>query len=895
MSSIGTSNIWTEVPEPVSKAVEAFGLGELGLSALCDLVAGALKNDPATAEPIHELLDEELKARNLTIADYGELVEIVGAVVSEHIPTEASGKTPEESGIYRVIDEHTLIPTNITDWGEDGSADAEGVEKEGDADTHLFELKADPQSDGQDKLVAAKPVEVGPGTVLRERFRLEEEVARGSMGIVYRAVDLIKLDAGAMDPQVAIKVVSPEFADNRNALRTFQNEVANTQHLSHPHIIHLFELDCDDGCHFITMEWLEGKSLAELLDDSQGSALEPVQTYAIIEQLCDAMIYAHEHGVVHADIKPGNVFLLETGEVKLIDFGIAKADVAWQGKDSAEMDKFQAVALTPAYAGCERLEHAAPNEKDDLYSLACLIYRLLAGRRVFGSLNALEAEEQGTEVVAIGGMDDKRRDALAKALAFRREDRQASVREFADEFGRRLVPREPDAEIWEQAAGDTARLPALDVDEEIQVDDEETVLSEAADDFDVGSVEFDFSSTAGSEGGTESDLHVIFEAAARGEAGVEEELAAMGQGEEIVLSSGPDPVAVPFELPPPQIEKVKQRRRRKSAVMYKKAAASVAAAVVLVLVAWLWSGGDEKAPEQKPAVEPLVQNEVISEPIIEPIIEPIAEPVAKPAPVVAPLVQNEVISEPIIEPVIEPIAEPVAKPAPVVAPLVQNEVISESAIEPMVEPAVEAIVEPDAELVAAQLALTEAVVEPEVQEVVAAEIPLQAEFSDDSLAVPAELAATAGVEEDSVGSTESESPMNDLPETDMPAMEGLIVGGFVSMEMPAANDQPAPEQAETPAFDPNEAVALSELEFVKYVEPQYPSSSLGRRYEGTVVVEFRVDTEGSTFDIEVVENALPGRFRSPSIAAVKKWRFKPYLNDGRPVEVLSRVSLRFAN
>jgi len=143
MSSTGASNIWTVVPEPVTKALKAFGLGEIDLSELRRVVVAALKDDPATAEPIHELLDEGLKARSLTIADYGELVDIVGVVVSEHIPTATSDKAPEASGLYRVIDEHTLIPTNITDWGKDISAEAGSVQQESAAGTHPLEIEAD--------------------------------------------------------------------------------------------------------------------------------------------------------------------------------------------------------------------------------------------------------------------------------------------------------------------------------------------------------------------------------------------------------------------------------------------------------------------------------------------------------------------------------------------------------------------------------------------------------------------------------------------------------------------------------------------------------------------------------------------------------------------------------
>ena len=305
--------------------------------------------------------------------------------------------------------------------------------------------------------VNALASEVAAGEILRDRFRLEEEVARGSVGVVFRATDLMKLEANAEDPLVAVKLVTAEFMNDKNALRAFQNEVANTQHLSHPNIVHLFELNRDGDRIFITMEWLEGESLAGLLDSSRGSALPPTQTYAIIEQLCDALIYAHEHNVVHADVKPGNVFLTESGELKLIDFGIARLDV----ESSADTDAAQqeATALTPAYASCERLEKADPTAQDDLFSLAGLIYRLLAGRRVFGSLTALEAEEQAIEPVRIGGLSDERWSAISQALAYRRVDRQKSIVEFSEHFGRRSKPRDASDETSERYENTVNSLP----------------------------------------------------------------------------------------------------------------------------------------------------------------------------------------------------------------------------------------------------------------------------------------------------------------------------------------------------------------------------------------------------------------------------------------------------
>ena len=409
----------------MKKSIAEFASGKLSKQQIRAVLEHALTIDPAYAEAIEEYLDVELKRNRLSARDHRELIQTLTPPASESEPTEASDETPDEPGLYKMDSEGTLI---LADGFEPEPAPP--IADEGSSPV----AKTPEPVAKQESLVARLPV----GTVLRERFRLDQEVASGSMGIVYRATDLLKMEAGANSPEVAIKVINPEFANDRAALKSFQNEVANTQHLSHPNIIHLFELDKDKDHFFITMEWLEGEALDTLLDSSHGSALPPVQAYAIIEQLCDALAYAHDRGVVHADVKPGNVFLLSSGELKLIDFGIARFDNP-QG-DAGVQD--HTIALTPAYASCECLERQRPTQQDDLYSLACLVYRLLSGRRVFGSMTALQAEAEHMEPVPIGGVSNTRWAALRKALSFRREDRQADVQAFADEFGQRRVTRE---------------------------------------------------------------------------------------------------------------------------------------------------------------------------------------------------------------------------------------------------------------------------------------------------------------------------------------------------------------------------------------------------------------------------------------------------------------------
>jgi len=421
----------------LKRSISDYTAGQLSKQDILQLLAQALETDPDCASDIREYLDRELRGRRLSSADHQELTAGFKAAPSENIPTETKEGIPENSGFYRVDGEGTLILSSDFEPEPPPPLSVQAPSLAAATDQQV--KKSEPEEKPN------KPAGLQVGSILRDRFRLDEEVASGSMGLVYRATDLLKLDSGAMSPVVAVKVINPKFANDRAALKSFQNEVANTQHLSHPNIINLFELDKHGDHFFMTMEWLEGESLDTLLDRSMGSALPPIQAYAIIEQLCDALAYAHARNVVHADIKPGNVFLTKPGELKLIDFGIAHFDDVASISDAPDA-KHQTVALTPAYASCEALEKQKPTPQDDLFSLACLVYRLLSGRRAFGSMTALRAEEQCVELVPIGGITKSRWHALAKALSFRRKDRHSDVNAFAEEFGQRATPRQSDTE-----------------------------------------------------------------------------------------------------------------------------------------------------------------------------------------------------------------------------------------------------------------------------------------------------------------------------------------------------------------------------------------------------------------------------------------------------------------
>ena len=162
------------------------------------------------------------------------------------------------------------------------------------------------------------------GSVLRDRFLLQERVSGGSMGVVYKALDRRLAEAGSKRPSVAIKVLSPQLSKSAPALRALQQEAAKGRCLIHPGIVRFLDLDRDDDLYFIVMEWLDGRTLADILDSPDGKKISVKRAIKITQQLGNALDYAHKCGIVHADVKPGNVMILPNGSGRLFDFGIAR-------------------------------------------------------------------------------------------------------------------------------------------------------------------------------------------------------------------------------------------------------------------------------------------------------------------------------------------------------------------------------------------------------------------------------------------------------------------------------------------------------------------------------------------------------------------------------------------
>lgn len=271
--------------------------------------------------------------------------------------------------------------------------------------------------------------------VLKGRFILEKVLGVGGMGVVYKAKDRLKVEAQDRDPYVAIKVLSDEFKSHPESFIALQRESRKGQKIAHPNVVKVYDFDRDGDIVFMTMEYLEGRPLDQFIRQYSSTGLPRNDIWMILDGICSALIQAHSENIVHSDFKPGNIFVTSSGVAKIFDFGIARAVAnvdrqASGGQDKTVFDAGTLGALTPAYASLEMLSGKAPDLRDDIYALGCITYEMLTGMHPYNRLPADEAYKRKLKPRRISGIKNIQWRAIEKALAFKSEDRIASVAEF---------------------------------------------------------------------------------------------------------------------------------------------------------------------------------------------------------------------------------------------------------------------------------------------------------------------------------------------------------------------------------------------------------------------------------------------------------------------------------
>ncbi len=216
----------------------------------------------------------------------------------------------------------------------------------------------------------------GERTILNDRYEIQQRIGRGGMADVFLARDLL------LDRLVAIKVLFPEFATDPNFVERFRREAQSAANLTHPNIVAVYDWGKYANTYFMAMEYVQGRTLADIL--RANGHVNSVQAAEIANEVAAALGNAHASGVVHRDIKPANILIGANGQVKVADFGIARA---MNAPSENNLTQVGSVMGTATYFSPEQAQGAQPDPRSDLYSLGIVLYEMVAGKPPFAGEN----------------------------------------------------------------------------------------------------------------------------------------------------------------------------------------------------------------------------------------------------------------------------------------------------------------------------------------------------------------------------------------------------------------------------------------------------------------------------------------------------------------------------
>jgi serine/threonine-protein kinase len=278
-----------------------------------------------------------------------------------------------------------------------------------------------PMETGPPRVVSASSSSVDegrflPGTVIAGRYRIAGLLGRGGMGEVYRATDL------TLGQAVALKFLPESLGRNEHAVARFYNEVRMARQVTHPNVCRVYDIGAAEGLHYISMEFVDGEDLASLL--RRIGRLPVDKALEIARRLCAGLAAAHEKGVLHRDLKPGNVMIDGRGQVIIMDFGLAGLSEQLQGDLRSG---------TPAYMSPEQLAGTEVTVKSDIYALGLLLYELFTGKRAFEAASMAELMKLQERVAppsiatVVKDLDPAVERAIERCLRYEPRSRPASA------------------------------------------------------------------------------------------------------------------------------------------------------------------------------------------------------------------------------------------------------------------------------------------------------------------------------------------------------------------------------------------------------------------------------------------------------------------------------------
>ncbi|HZD32778.1 MAG TPA: serine/threonine-protein kinase, partial [Candidatus Angelobacter sp.] len=272
--------------------------------------------------------------------------------------------------------------------------------------------------------IGATVLEVG--TVLGGRYQIQQLLGMGGMGAVYKAHDV------EVDRTVGLKVIRPDLAGNPAILARFKQELVLARQVTHRNIIRIYDLNEAEGVKFITMEFIEGEDLRSIL--TREGKLPPKEAINIMRQACSGLLVAHQEGVIHRDLKPGNIMKDASGRVVIMDFGLAKT------VQSDGMTQTGMMIGTMEYMSPEQAMGSELDARSDIFTMGLIFYELLTGNIPFRAESAIASLVKRTQepAVPLSDVDPTLPPTLsliaAKCLERNRDARYGSVQEIIDDL-----------------------------------------------------------------------------------------------------------------------------------------------------------------------------------------------------------------------------------------------------------------------------------------------------------------------------------------------------------------------------------------------------------------------------------------------------------------------------
>ncbi len=391
------------------------GTGAEVLAEIRESIGALITEDMDNEHVVRRMLQQHLEQGLLRKNSFRVAVSILDQTVSENTSSRLeAANAPDAAEPPSISTDKAVEPPPVT---EDKAVQSRPIADEKPFDSTIVipkEASADAKSGER----------LRPGVVLGERFVLDKVVAKTTAGTLYLAFDQQVEAIHRDETRVAVTILSPDITGNEQAVRSLQKITRRARQLAHPNIVHFNDLCRDGDVTFLVSEWINGRSLADILESGDARRIDRVAAFRIVRELGIGLDYAHRCGVVHADTKPGNIMIAPDGCARLIDSVSARAKLLRLRSQSDQ------AAASTTYASRQVLTGERLSASDDVFSLGCLLYRLLAGYRVFGPRNAAQAFAASMLPLRPEGISGPHWSAVEKALHHDREGRFESISEF---------------------------------------------------------------------------------------------------------------------------------------------------------------------------------------------------------------------------------------------------------------------------------------------------------------------------------------------------------------------------------------------------------------------------------------------------------------------------------